>query len=160
MGSPEDSPESGSEPEDPPPLEPFLLAGDSDLEEETSLSSPPSLYLRPYSRVHLADKWQILGVPNLVVYHLESQKILSYHARFDLLKENRIDSTWEKWSQGEKVTFGVWDFVLALKWTLVFLVISLMYLFAVKNGWCVNYVAMWSSSMSEKLGTNGAKVEL
>lgn len=105
LGDPSSSSSSTDQPSEP--LEPFLLAGDPDLEEDTSLSTPPSLYLRPYSRVHLADKWQILGVPNLVVYHLESRKVLSYHARFELLREGKLLSTWEKWSKGEKITFGV-----------------------------------------------------
>lgn len=65
------------------------------------------LYLRPYSRVYLAEKWNVLGVPNVVVYHLPSRQILTYHARFDLLKDGKIESTWAKWSEGEKIEFGV-----------------------------------------------------
>jgi len=58
------------------------------------------------------------------------------------------------------------DLVYALRWTLTFLFISLMYLFAVKQGICPNYVALWSSSISEKYlkgsggGGQAAKVEL
>lgn len=90
------------------PLEPFLLAGDPDLEDEVHHSDPKGeLYLRPFSRVYLAEKWDVLAVPNLVVYHLPSRKILTQHARFDLLKDNKIESTWAKWSEGEKIDFGV-----------------------------------------------------
>lgn len=93
---------------DSDPLEPFLLAGDPDLEDEVHHSDPKGeLYLRPYSRVYLAEKWDVLGVPNLVVYHLPTRTILTQHARFDLLKENKIESTWQKWSEGEKIEFGV-----------------------------------------------------
>ncbi|GAA5948820.1 hypothetical protein JCM3765_003913 [Sporobolomyces pararoseus] len=174
-GSNSGSPESTEEEEEDttrtggssPPLEPFLLAGDPDLEEETSLDphTPNSLYLRPYSRVHLADKWQILGVPNLVVYHLESRKILSYHARFELLKgDQKMEQTWSKWSKGEKVTFGVLDFFYALRWTITFGLISLIYLWAVHLGLCPNYVALWSSSLSQSFSGNkvldGGKIEL
>lgn len=171
-GSPTTTTESTTSEEDTdsaPPLEPFLLAGDPDLEEETSLDpqTPISLYLRPYSRVHLADKWQILGVPNLVVYHLESQKILSYHARFELLKESKLEQTFQTWSKGEKITFGVKDFLYALRWTIFFGLVSLVYLFAVNKGWCPNYVALWSSSLSQSLGGEnpiqaggGGKIEL
>ncbi|GAA6026178.1 hypothetical protein JCM11491_000609, partial [Sporobolomyces phaffii] len=92
-----------------PPLEPFLLAGDADLEEDTATDSatPDSLYLRPYSRVHLCDKWHVLAVPTLVVYHVPSREVLTYHARFDLLKDHHLERTWDKWSRGEKITFGV-----------------------------------------------------
>jgi len=43
----------------------------------------------------------------LVVYHLASRKVLSYHARFELLKSSKMEQTWEKWSRGEKITFGI-----------------------------------------------------
>lgn len=108
MSTPDEAPDAPASPESSTPLEPFLLAGDPDLEEVVHETDPTgSLYLRPYSRVYLADKWTVLGVPNVVVYHVESQKVLTYHARFELLKEHKADATWEKWSKGEKVEFGV-----------------------------------------------------
>jgi len=108
MSTPDEAPDSPASPEASSPLEPYLLAGDPDLEEVVHETDPAgALYLRPFSRVYLADKWTVLGVPNVVVYHVESQKVLTYHARFDLLKEGKADSTWDKWSKGEKVEFGV-----------------------------------------------------
>ncbi|GAA5926816.1 uncharacterized protein JCM15063_000377 [Sporobolomyces koalae] len=161
----------GSNPDEPnatnptiPPLEPFLLAGDSDLEEETSQSSPKNLYLRPFSRVYLtSDKWQVLGVPNLLVYHLESRTVLSHHARFELLREGKMLGTWEKWSRGEKITFGFYDAIVALRWTLVLLLLSSVYLVAVRQGWCDNVVANWSSSIGSNFASRGgtaAQIEL
>ncbi|GAA5916603.1 hypothetical protein JCM6882_009171 [Rhodosporidiobolus microsporus] len=118
------------------PLEPFLLAGDPDLEEDLSLSTPaqPELYLRPYSRVYLADKWTVLGVPNLVVYHPPSRKVLSYHARFEMLKQGRSEKAWEKWSRGEKVEFGAGDFLYAIRYSLSAAVLAAAYLAAVRAG--------------------------
>lgn len=108
-GAPEDEPQDPSSTLAPTePLEPFLLAGDPDLEDEVHHSDPKGeLYLRPYSRVYLAEKWNVLGVPNVVVYHLPSRQILTHHARFDLLKDGKLESTWAKWSEGEKVEFGI-----------------------------------------------------
>lgn len=113
MSPPDDVPEeeevppAGSTPTSAP-LEPFLLAGDPDLEEEVHVQDPAgSLYLRPYSRVYLADKWTILGVPNLVAYHVPSRKVLTYHARWELLKDHKADATWAKWSRGEKVEMTI-----------------------------------------------------
>ncbi|GAA5864900.1 hypothetical protein JCM8547_009265 [Rhodosporidiobolus lusitaniae] len=119
-----------------PPLEPFLLAGDPDLEEDLSLSLPPdpSLYLRPYSRVFLAEKWNVLGVPSLAVYHPESRKMLSYHARFDLLKAGKRERTWERWSRGERIEFTTGDFLYAIRWSLGAAAIASMYMVAVKAG--------------------------
>ena len=47
----------------------------------------------------------MLGVPNLVVYHVESGKVLSTHARVASLKGDAGDKTWEKWEKGETVDF-------------------------------------------------------
>jgi hypothetical protein len=90
------------------PSEPFLLAGDTDLEEEVHVSDPSgSLYLRPYSRVFLAEKFQVLGVPNVMVYHLGKREMLSTHARVDLMRPEKAEGTWKKWEAGEKVEFSV-----------------------------------------------------
>ncbi|GAA6013935.1 hypothetical protein JCM11491_003460, partial [Sporobolomyces phaffii] len=41
-------------------------------------------------------------------------------------------------------------FIYALRWTITFLVIAGVYLAGVRLGWCPNYVALWSASLSEK----------
>ncbi|GAA6059973.1 hypothetical protein JCM10212_001322 [Sporobolomyces blumeae] len=134
----------------PPPLEPYLLAGDPDLEEDLSHSdSTGSVYLRPYSRVHLADKWTVLGVPNLVVYHVGKREVLSYHARFELLREGKMIATWDRWSKGEKVTFGVHELVYALRHTILIGVIALVYLSLVRSGRMPNYVQEWSQGFAK-----------
>lgn len=93
---------------DPEPDEPFLLAGDDDLEEETSVSDTDgTLYLRPFSRVFLAEKLQVLGVPNLAVYHVGKREMLTTHARLDLLRPSRADDTLERWERGEKIQLSL-----------------------------------------------------
>lgn len=144
-------------PASPDPLEPFLLAGDPDLEEDLSESDTTgSVYLRPYSRVYLADKWTVLGVPNLVVYHVPSQQVLSYHARFELLRESQLMATWDKWSRGEKITFGVNDLVYALRWTILFGVVASIYLFLVHTNQMPNYIADWSGGFAQGYLGNSA----
>ena len=66
-----------------------------------------SLYLRPYSRVFLAEKFQVLGVPNCAVYHVEKKEMLTTHARLELMKPDKAQSTWEKWEKGERISFSV-----------------------------------------------------
>ncbi|GAA5993199.1 hypothetical protein JCM11641_007219 [Rhodosporidiobolus odoratus] len=133
-----------------PPLEPYLLAGDPDLEEDLHSSDPKGeMYLRPYSRVYLAEKWSVLGVPNLVVYHPASRKVLSYHARFELLKEGKREATWEKWSKGEKVEFGAADFVFALRWSLSAAAIAAGYMLAVKQGYIADVVGEATAALSQ-----------
>ncbi|GAA6006791.1 thioredoxin family protein [Rhodotorula paludigena] len=146
----EEVPPAGSTPTSAP-LEPFLLAGDPDLEEEVHVQDPAgSLYLRPYSRVYLADKWTILGVPNLVAYHVPSRKVLTYHARWELLKDHKADATWAKWSRGEKVEMTIGDFVHALRWSLGLAVVASAYAIAVRTGYMDDVVG----DLSTKLTTN------
>lgn len=88
--------------------EPFLLASDPDLESDYHLLDPHGYnYLRPFSRVYLAQRFQVLGVPNLVVYHIDSKKILSTRARIGLLKGESGERVWEKWERGEVDEFGL-----------------------------------------------------
>ncbi|GAA5860950.1 hypothetical protein JCM3774_003198 [Rhodotorula dairenensis] len=137
-------------PTDSDPLEPFLLAGDPDLEDEVHHSDPKGeLYLRPYSRVYLAEKWDVLAVPNLVVYHLPTRSILTQHARFDLLKENKIESTWQKWSQGEKIEFGLADLAYALRWSIALAVVASTYAISVRTGAIPDVITQWTANFSK-----------
>ncbi|GAA5991078.1 hypothetical protein JCM10908_006528 [Rhodotorula pacifica] len=132
------------------PLEPFLLAGDPDLEDEVHHSDPKGeLYLRPYSRVYLAEKWDVLGVPNLVVYHLPTRRILTQHARFDLLKAGNSESTWAKWSEGEKIEFGVADLAYALRWSIALAVLAISYAVSVRIGAIPDVITEWTTSFSK-----------
>ncbi|POY73274.1 hypothetical protein BMF94_3608 [Rhodotorula taiwanensis] len=151
-GAPEDEPQDPSSTLAPTePLEPFLLAGDPDLEDEVHHSDPKGeLYLRPYSRVYLAEKWNVLGVPNVVVYHLPSRQILTHHARFDLLKDGKLESTWAKWSEGEKVEFGIGDLVFALRWTISLAVLASAYAIGVRQGAVPDVLGQWTESLSQK----------
>ncbi|KAM0756377.1 hypothetical protein T439DRAFT_376580 [Meredithblackwellia eburnea MCA 4105] len=72
---PSPNPTSPFPPPSSTPREPFLLATDHDLESDLHTTDPSgSLYLRPFSRVHLAEKFQVLGVPGVVVYGLGKRK--------------------------------------------------------------------------------------
>lgn len=91
----------------PPPAEPFLLASDVDLEEELSLSDATgTTYLRPFSRVYMAEKYQIYGVPQLMVYHLGERRVLTKHARFSTIKGDYGEDTLARWEKGESTDFG------------------------------------------------------
>lgn len=55
--------------------EDFLLAGEVDIDASLSLTDTAGTsYLRPYSRVHLASKLDIISAPTLSIYHLPSKR--------------------------------------------------------------------------------------
>ncbi|SCV70375.1 BQ2448_1769 [Microbotryum intermedium] len=138
------------------PSEPFLLAGDTDLEEDLHHSDQQgSLYTRPYSRVFLAEKYGVLGVPNLLVYHLEKREVLTTHARFELLKPERWEETWEKWEKGEKINFSLGDVFGAMKWTLAFAAAGTAYLAAVHLGDAPDLIRAYTESLSRSFLARG-----
>ncbi|KAK4055861.1 hypothetical protein OIO90_003116 [Microbotryomycetes sp. JL221] len=146
-GSSSISPATKSDSERP---EPFLLAGDSDLEEDTSHSDESgTLYLRPYSRVFLAEKYTVLGVPSLMVYHVGKKQMLTTHARFELLREEKADATWEQWEKGERITFSVKDLMWSLRWTLSAGAVAGAYLVAVRYGGATDVVQSMSAQLTK-----------
>jgi hypothetical protein len=91
--------------DDQPPLynnEDFLMAQEFDIDESLSKTDTSGqAYLRPFSRVHLASKLNILAAPTLCIYHLESQKMLDWNVRVSKLSQYTRDETWSKWKRGE-----------------------------------------------------------
>ncbi|KAI5477141.1 thioredoxin fold domain protein [Pseudohyphozyma bogoriensis] len=151
--------DDGSNPESPlaPTAEPFLLAHDPDLEtsNEVPTTDPDcALYLRPYSRVHLAEKFQVLGIPNLVVYHLGKREVLSYHFRIDKLGNAKTgtggEGVFEKWRKGERLDFEFKDLVGGLKWTLAFGAAAAAYLVAVRVGGADDVVSKWTENLTKQ----------
>ncbi|ORY70630.1 hypothetical protein BCR35DRAFT_307929 [Leucosporidium creatinivorum] len=144
------SPSASSPLPDPPtPSEPFLLAGDTDLEEDMHQTDPTgSLYLRPYSRVFLAEKFQVLGVPNVAVYHLGKREMLSTHARLELMKGEKAEGTWEKWEKGERISFSASDLVYSLRWSLSAAAVAASYVVAVRWGGAPDIVGKLSDQLT------------
>ena len=115
----------------PPPLhnnEDFLIAQEADIDESLSKTDTSGqAYLRPFSRVHLASKLNIIAAPTVCIYHLEKQKMLDWNVRMGRLSRGRRDETWARWRRGELAktvsfteaisnspfTFGVGVFALA-----------------------------------------------
>lgn len=55
----------------------------------------------------LAEKLNVLGVPNVAVYHVGKKEWLTTHARIEVMKDGKAEGTWEKWENGERVEFGL-----------------------------------------------------
>jgi len=80
----------------------FLLASEPDIDEALShTDTSGEAYLRPFSRVHLAAKLNILAAPTLCVYSVENKKMLDWNVRVARLKDGSGDETWERWEKGE-----------------------------------------------------------
>lgn len=106
------SPASDQEPEEPQlhNSENFLLASEPDIDEALShTDTSGEAYLRPFSRVHLAAKLNILAAPTLCVYSVEKKKMLDWNVRISRLQEGSRNETWERWEKGE--SSKAWGFV-------------------------------------------------
>lgn len=99
--------DTSADPHSPPaaPLynaEDFLLAGEQDIDEQLArIDTEGTAYLRPFSRVHLAAKLNIIAAPTLCVYHVEKSKMLDWNVRMSRLRPGSSEETWERWSKGE-----------------------------------------------------------
>ena len=83
--------------------EDFLLGGEPDIDESLSHSDTSGeAYLRPFSRVHLASKLNIIAAPTLALYHLPTGKMLDRNVRMTKLKPGQEEAAWERWQNGEK----------------------------------------------------------
>ncbi|SNX84387.1 uncharacterized protein MEPE_03096 [Melanopsichium pennsylvanicum] len=110
--------------------EDFLLANEQDIDESLSHTDKSGeAYLRPFSRVHLAAKLNIIAAPTLCIYHLESGKMLEWNVRMGRLASHRSRETWERWRNGEDAaSFGLSDAFQAAPYTILFTLIAALYL--------------------------------
>lgn len=90
---------------EPPPLynnEDFLMAQEFDIDESLSRTDTSGqAYLRPFSRVHLASKLNIIAAPTVCIYNVESQKMLDWNVKMSKLSPSKRDETWSRWKRGE-----------------------------------------------------------
>lgn len=112
--------------------ESFLLAEDDDLDEGVvQTDSAGTSYVRPFSRVYLTFKLNVLLTPTLAVYHLPSRKFLDQSVRQSRLRPSRAEETIATWLRGEvSPGFNVMDMVYQAPWITALLFASLLYLLA------------------------------
>lgn len=82
--------------------EDFLLANEVDIDASLCLTDTAGTsYLRPYSRVHLASKLDILAAPTLAIYHIPSKRLIERNVRMRRMQDRERAETWERWEKGE-----------------------------------------------------------
>lgn len=116
--------------------EDFLLANEIDIDASLSLTDTAGTsYLRPYSRVHLASKLDILAAPTLAIYHIPSRKLIERNVRVRRMQENEREETWARWDKGEGAGgIGFRDALHQNRFMLWVSLISLVYFLLVKIG--------------------------
>lgn len=82
--------------------EDFLEVDETDMDETLSRTDTSGeAYLRPFSRVYLANKLNVIAAPTLTIYHIPTQRMLEKNVRMSRLDPAR--DTWDYWRNGEKV---------------------------------------------------------
>jgi len=131
--------------------EDFLLANEPDIDESLSQNdSSGEAYLRPFSRVHLAAKLNIIAAPTLCTYHIASRKMLDWNVRMGRLAHGRAEETWARWEKGEPAaSFGMMDIIQAKPGTFVLTVVAMLYyLLVLFGGQDYNYLGKLVASFS------------
>ncbi|CBQ73053.1 conserved hypothetical protein [Sporisorium reilianum SRZ2] len=109
--------------------EDFLLANETDIDESLSHTDKSGeAYLRPFSRVHLAAKLNIIAAPTLCIYHVPSGKMLEWNLRMGRLSAHRSKDTWDKWCAGESASsFSVGDAFAVAPYTFLVAILAVLY---------------------------------
>lgn len=122
-------PDKEEEEEDALP-EQFLLADDADPDDSVVQSDATGTsYVRPFSRVHMAYKFDVLMTPTLVVYHVPTRRILDKNVRLQRLRSERLHQSVSVWLRGETSPPINWiDVVYMTPWTFISAALLLLYL--------------------------------
>ncbi|WFD35413.1 hypothetical protein MCUN1_002267 [Malassezia cuniculi] len=130
------SAESDDEGETPPGQESFLLAGDEDLEESVvSTDTLGMCYVRPFSRVYMAEKLDVLAAPTLAIYHVPSRQFLDRNVRVQKIRYGGDEELIKLWLEGKRTpTLNVKDVVLIAPWTVVLAIVAALYAIVVMIG--------------------------
>ena len=109
--------------------EPFLLAGDDDTDKATVESDTQgNSYVLPFSRVYMADLFDIVMTPHLVVYHIPSRTLLDKRVRLSRLRSSQLEATVETWLKGEpSASFNIMDMFYISPWTFIMVILALVY---------------------------------
>lgn len=123
------SAESDDEGDLPPGQESFLLAGDEDLEDSVvATDNQGTCYVRPFSRVYMADMLDVLSAPTLAIYHVGTRQILDRNVRVQKLRYGGEDEVITHWLEGRRTpSFGLMDFVQLSPWTFVLAIVAAIY---------------------------------
>ncbi|WFD24150.1 hypothetical protein MEQU1_002847 [Malassezia equina] len=116
--------------------EPYLLAGDEDPDLATvERDDQGTSYVLPFSRVYMADLFDIVMTPHLAVYHLPTRMFLDKHVRLSRISSSRYEATMATWLQGEpSPSFNFWDMVSIAPWSFVMVFLALAYFLLVHLG--------------------------
>lgn len=111
------------------PQESFLLADDSDLDASVvAADTAGTSYVRPFSRVYMAFKLNILMTPQIAVYNISRHKFLDTNVRLSRLKPGRAQATIDIWLRGEpSPSINFTDMVYTVPWTAALAVVAIAY---------------------------------
>lgn len=116
--------------------ESFLLAGDEDLDESVvAADAPGTCYVRPFSRVYMADKFDVLVAPTLVIYHVGTRTVLDRGVRAHKLRYGGEEEAAARWLRGERTpSLSAFDVVQLAPWTVVLALVAALYAVVVAVG--------------------------
>ena len=127
---------SASEDETQKPQESFLLADDDDLDAGVAATDTAGMsYVRPFSRVYMAYKLNVLLTPTLAVYSTQKRQFLDTNVRLSRLRPARVQGTMQVWLRGEpSPSINLVDVMYTVPWTTALALAALVYLIMVAIG--------------------------
>lgn len=120
--------------------EDFLCGGEVDIDASLARTDASGqAYMRPFSRVHLANKLNITSVPTLTVYHLPSRRMIEWNVPLARLHGSADPATWAQWRAGQSTSTwatltGKWlhhppAIVMRFRWVFLLLALAMFHWF-------------------------------
>lgn len=141
--------------------ESFLLAGDDDLDESVvAADAAGTCYVRPFSRVFMADKFDVLVAPTLVIYHVGTRTVLDRGVRAHKLRYGGEEEAAAHWLRGERTpSLNAFDVVQLAPWTVVLALVAALYALVVAvGGEEFHVLRRLGQYLSERTNTAGLQV--
>ncbi|WWC91269.1 uncharacterized protein L201_006212 [Kwoniella dendrophila CBS 6074] len=117
--------------------EDFLQAGEIELGVEKiqfGIEENENDYVRPLSRAGLTILMNVFSTPSISIYHLPTHQFLAKNVSMNSFKPENIDKNYQIWKGGESTSIKISDIINKMKWTLLLLVLAILYHFAVRFG--------------------------
>ncbi|WWC64084.1 uncharacterized protein I303_106691 [Kwoniella dejecticola CBS 10117] len=117
--------------------EEFLQAGEIEMGVEKiqfDQEENENDYVRPLSRAGLTVLMNVFSTPSVAVYHLPTHTFLAKNVSISSFKPEQIDKNYKIWRGGETTSVKIADIIEKMKWTLLLLLLAVIYHLAVRFG--------------------------
>ncbi|WRT69006.1 uncharacterized protein IL334_005988 [Kwoniella shivajii] len=117
--------------------EEFLQAGEVEMgieKIEFGQEENENDYVRPLSRAGLTILMNVFTTPSISVYHIPTHSFLAKNVKMSSFAPENVEKNYTIWKGGETTSVSTSDVISRMKWTLILLVLAILYHLAIRFG--------------------------